>query len=123
MDIPRANSTSLFDVYLRLRPSYNPTSERFLGLDDPSDGHHTHITVKPPSNDHRKRAIEKFGFTRVFEETASQRDVFDDINLAPSIEGVIAPEGKVGKDALVATLGMTGSGKVKEWTSHGIRNP
>lgn len=106
MEPPRPTTSPLFDVYLRLRPSFNPNAERFL------EGDETHVTIKPPASDHRKRAIERFGFTRVFDEAASQRDVFDTTTLLPMLKGVLAPEGKGGKDGLLATLGVTGSGKV-----------
>jgi len=107
-------STSLFDVFLRLRPPHTSSSdERFIDLDESSHGFSTHITIKPPTNDFRKRAVEKFAFTRVFEDTATQLDVFDGVQILPLVEGVLGQEGKDGKDSLLATLGVTGSGKVK----------
>ncbi|KAL9130632.1 MAG: hypothetical protein Q9217_001246 [Psora testacea] len=66
----------------------------------------THITIHPP-NDSRKRAVEKFAFTKVFEEPAEQIDIFKGTGLRPLIEGVLGE----GRDGLVATLGVTGSGK------------
>lgn len=110
--------TSLFQVYLRLRPpiTNNDESERFLAVEPPeasSDDREivtpvaTHITLQPPS-DSRKRAIERFGFTKVFEEAASQLDVFHDTGMEAIVRGVL----KEGRDGLVATLGVTGSGKV-----------
>lgn len=68
----------------------------------------THITLNPPS-DSRKRAVEKFAFTRVFEEQADQMDVFKGAGILPLVGGVLG-EGR--RDGLVATLGVTGSGKV-----------
>ena len=112
MDAAKGPSTSLFDVFLRFRPPHAQASESFVDLDEPSDGCHTHITVKPPVSDGRKRAIEKFGFTRIFEEKASQQDIFNGVSLLPQLEGILASGGKAGKDALLATLGVTGSGKV-----------
>lgn len=118
-------STSLFQVYLRLRPSPSPnlpqiqevlypqlsTAERFLTVEPPSadneDCLSTHITLHPPS-DSRKRAVEKFAFTKVFEEHTAQLDIFKGTGVVPLIEGVLAE----GRDGLVATLGVTGSGKV-----------
>lgn len=70
----------------------------------------THITLNPPSD--RRRAIEKFAFTRVFEEDATQLDLFQGIGVLPLVEGVLAPHGGDGTDGLLATLGVTGSGKV-----------
>lgn len=109
---------SLFQVYLRLRPPFaqNDENERFLAVEPPEacqdDGEivapvPTHITLQPPS-DSRKRAIEKFGFTKVFEEHASQLDVFHDTGMESLVRGVL----KENRDGLVATLGVTGSGKV-----------
>lgn len=115
--------TSLFQVYLRLRPpmqqniAEQPT-EPWLLVEQPSqqsvtqDGttekpYPTHITLQPP-NDSRKRAIERFGFTKIFHEHASQMEVFDEIGAVENIQNVL----KTGRDGLIATLGVTGSGKV-----------
>lgn len=67
----------------------------------------THITIHPPS-DSRKRAVEKFAFTKVFEEGATQLDIFKGVGVVPLVEGVLVE----GRDGLLATLGVTGSGKV-----------
>lgn len=113
MDSISKPSVSLFEVYLRLRPPHTTSSDdRFLEVDEASHGVSTHITIKPPMNDVRKRAVERFGFTKVFEETASQLDLFNNANILPLIAGVVGQNGKDGKDALLATLGVTGSGKV-----------
>lgn len=128
-------SHNLFEVYLRLRPppTGSSTPDRILtvephtsedphqhgeGMDvDGSDDSHagtrrvaSHITLNPPTD--RRRAIEKFAFTRVFEEDASQLDVFHCTEIVPMVENVLAPNGGEGTDAMVATLGVTGSGKV-----------
>jgi hypothetical protein len=113
MDKPQ---NSLFEVFLRLRPSVNTATEaaeRFLDVEDGAEGEFPkHITIKPPANDHRKRAVERFAFTRVFEEAASQLDVFNDTGVLPLVEGVLGADGRDGRDGLLATLGVTGSGKV-----------
>lgn len=124
---PSPNQTSLFQVYLRLRPpitqqeaSNAHRGERFLNVEPPTPvegnpnshdttSHPTHITLQPP-NDSRKRAVEKFAFTRVFQEDAKQLDVFENTGLPSLINGVL----NEGRDGLVATLGVTGSGKVRE---------
>ena len=124
---PNLSSTSLFQVYLRLRPHGStaaaaaaaapsiyptlPSPERFLTV-EPAENEHqdappTHITIRPPS-DSRKRAVEKFAFTKVFEEPTSQLEVFDGAGAVPIVEGVL----NEGRDGLIATLGVTGSGKV-----------
>jgi kinesin motor protein len=106
-----SSPTSLFDVYLRLRPSLAGGTDRFLDVEPPDyDCYPKHITIKPPSNDHRKRAVEKFAFTRVFEENASQLDTFRGAGVLPLLDGVLAADGK-SRDGLLATLGVTGSGK------------
>ncbi|KAJ5918713.1 hypothetical protein N7454_009857 [Penicillium verhagenii] len=108
---------SLFQVYLRLRPPMtekHDESERFLAVETPEAQEDveivapvpTHVTLQPP-NDSRKRAIEKFGFTKVFEESATQLDIFHDTGMESLVRGVL----KEGRDGLVATLGVTGSGK------------
>lgn len=129
MESPTAiNSTSsLFEVYLRLRPppistqQLHPTlpiPERFLTIEEPTEeeledgtASPTHITLNPP-NDNRRRAVERFAFTRVFEEESSQLDVFQGTGVLPLVEGVLGPNGGEGRDGLLATLGVTGSGKV-----------
>ncbi|KAK0645374.1 P-loop containing nucleoside triphosphate hydrolase protein [Cercophora newfieldiana] len=104
-------SHNLFQVYLRLRPAQGTQGERFLAVEEPEESHAPpkHITLNPPND--RRRAVEKFAFTQVFEEDASQLDVFHCTNVAGLVEGVLAPHGGDGTDALLATLGVTGSGK------------
>ncbi|THC95277.1 hypothetical protein EYZ11_005232 [Aspergillus tanneri] len=123
MNPAKLSQSSLFQVYLRLRPPVSQQQvdqvERCLTVDYPETKNQTqneqdgilsygptHITLQPPS-DARKRAVEKFGFTKVFEESASQLDVFRDTGLESLIRGVLLE----GRDGLVATLGVTGSGK------------
>ncbi|KAI7179929.1 P-loop containing nucleoside triphosphate hydrolase protein [Hortaea werneckii] len=107
-------SAALFDVYLRLRPSASAAGkERFLDVEDTRQAHQlpTHITIKPPADDKRKRAVERFGFTRVFEERCGQRELLESIGILPILEGVLGQPGREGRDGLLATLGVTGSGK------------
>jgi len=111
MDPPPRPSSALFDVYLRLRPS-NSANPRFLTVEERHDSHPTHITVRPLVNDNRKRAVERFAFTQVFEEDARQMETFKGTGIVPMIEGVMGAPGRHGRDGLLATLGVTGSGKV-----------
>jgi transcriptional accessory protein Tex/SPT6 len=113
------SQAALFQVYLRLRPP--PTnqqlpSERFLSVEEPAndDALPTHITLNPP-NDNRRRAVEKFAFTTVFEEESTQLDLFHGTGVLPLVEGVLGPHGGDGRDGLLATLGVTGSGKVHQF--------
>lgn len=114
----------VFQVYLRLRPPLSQQDaqrgERFLTAESPSPLQNastdkpaatasTHVTLQPPS-DNKKRAVEKFAFTKVFEETSSQLELFQDAGMEPLIRGVLLE----GRDSLVATLGVTGSGKVRK---------
>lgn len=114
--ISSSKSSSLFQVYLRLRPPPGLVSstDRFITIEPPATDAPstapTHITLDPPND--RRRAVEKFVFTQVFEEDASQLDVFHCTNILPLVEGILAPHGGEGTDALLATLGVTGSGKV-----------
>ncbi|KAK4570318.1 hypothetical protein LTR86_002398 [Recurvomyces mirabilis] len=109
-------TTSLFDVFLRLRPSSAVDKERFLDVEQAESTATgtqapTHITIHPPANDNRKRAVEKFAFTSVFEEHVGQREIFESTGIVPIVEGVLGGQGREGRDGLVATLGVTGSGK------------
>ena len=129
--LPKSQA-SLFEVYLRLRPPPTPapnsssqqqvpTPERFLSVEDPTrattddttcaNSFPTHITLNPP-NDNRRRAVEKFAFTKVFEEDSSQLDLFRGTGVVKLVEGVLGRGGGEGRDGLLATLGVTGSGKV-----------
>lgn len=118
---PTNSPSSLFQVYLRLRPpisqQHDDQPERCLTVEAPdaspsqadnSMATPNHITLQPPS-DARKRGVEKFGFTQVFDESASQLNVFEDTDLQSVIKGVLLEQ----RDGLVATLGVTGSGKVR----------
>ena len=127
------SSSSLFQVYLRLKPPIAspvassatskslypelPAPERYLTVEEPhlDDGldSPTHITVTPPT-DSKRRAVEKFAFTQIFEEASSQLDVFGGTGVVPLIEGVLGDDGRSGRDGLLATLGVTGSGKVQK---------
>lgn len=119
-----SKSNNLFQVYLRLRPPQAgaTATDRFLDVEPPAadapSKAPTHIQLNPPND--RRRAIEKFCFTQVFEEDASQLDVFHCTNILPLVEGVLAPHGGEGTDALLATLGVTGSGKVRDYKSLGM---
>ncbi|KAI9663415.1 MAG: hypothetical protein M1829_006107 [Trizodia sp. TS-e1964] len=123
----RPAHSSLFQVYLRLKPPQTPAiqsqtplypvlpgPERYLTVESPSlpteHGMPTHITITPPSES-RRRAVEKFAFTKVFQEDAQQLDIFKGSGLLPLIEAALGSDGRHGRDGLLATLGVTGSGK------------
>lgn len=99
---------------MRPPPSHgNLGTERILDVEVTEDKPRTtHITLNPPTD--RRRAIEKFAFTQVFGEEATQLDVFHCTEIVSLVEGVLAPAGGEGTDAVVATLGVTGSGKVRD---------
>lgn len=122
MESPQKTSRNLFEVFLRLRPPPPGAAlcDRILNVEEPEEySHPRHITLNPPSD--RRRAIEKFAFTRVFEEEATQLDVFHCTEIVPLVEGVLAPQGGEGTDAVVATLGVSGSGKVTDICWHAGR--
>jgi hypothetical protein len=119
-----APQTSLFQVYLRLRPpteSLSPKepSDQWLIVEppvqvaaneenSPMPSISTHVTLQPP-NDSRKRAVERFNFTKIFKEEATQLDVFEETGAINAVRSLIVEE----RDGLLATLGVTGSGKVQ----------
>lgn len=118
---PAQGQTSLFQIYLRLRPPINenagsqaPKSDTYLTVEpantedsNSAEKWPTRITVQPP-NESRKRAVEKFAFTKVFEEQTKQLDIFEETGMDSLMKGVLAE----GRDGVVATLGVSGSGKV-----------
>lgn len=112
MESQSKNATPLFDVFLRLRPPTPHASERFLTVERDTNGNAAQVTINPPHDDYRRRAIEKYAFTNIFEEDASQLDVFNGANISALIQGALGSQDKLGKDGLLATLGVTGSGKV-----------
>lgn len=61
--------------------------------------------------------MEKFAFTQVFEEETEQIDLFSGVGVPAVVEGVIGAGsvGGLGRDGVVATLGVTGSGKVSNF--------
>lgn len=127
MEPPQKPQSALFQVYLRLRPApaagqlFSSTSnpDRFITVEAAEqDELPTHITLNPPNDNHRRRAVEKFAFTKVFEENSNQLDIFQGTGVLPLVEGVLGPHGGEGRDGLVATLGVTGSGKVSLLISH-----
>lgn len=113
---PKPSAASLFQVYLRLKPTISQAakSTRFLtvnqSVSSADDSIPAHITVVPPTES-RRRAVEKFAFTRIFEEDATQLDILRSSGIVPLIEGVIGTESHAGRDGLIAALGMSGSGK------------
>ncbi|PSR92151.1 P-loop containing nucleoside triphosphate hydrolase protein [Coniella lustricola] len=115
------DAQSLFHVFLRLRPppaglpARQLAGSSFISIEPPPAdalsnlSAPTCITLTPPKD--RRRAVEKFTFTRVFDQDASQLDVFHCTHIISLVEDLLAPQGGVGTDALLATLGVTGSGK------------
>jgi hypothetical protein len=94
-----------FQVYLRLRPSSAQSSvseHRFLSA---APGQWDKIIVTPPDRAARTRTIDKYSFTKVFDESAQQLEVFEE-TLLPLVADAIK-----GSDGMLATLGVTGSGK------------
>jgi len=106
-------STQAFDVFLRLRPSLTGNTERFLLAEGTTDPDQTpqFVTIQPPANDPRKRAVEQFAFTKIFHENSSQLDIFQGTGVLSLIDGILGADGR-SRDGLLATLGVTGSGKV-----------
>lgn len=103
-------SATYFRVFLRLRPASVQSSispSRFLHLTaDPLNSSEIprSIHVTPPATS-KTRPLEKFTFQRVFDEHTPQLDIFRETVL-PLIQDAV-----MGKDAMLATLGVTGSGK------------
>ncbi len=99
----QAPPAQYFQVFLRLRPSSLQSSisaTRFLS----TSAGQSHVYVTPPERN--RRAIEKFAFTTIFDENSTQLDVFQETVL-PLVQDVVK-----GRDGMLATLGVTGSGKV-----------
>ncbi|KAH9488564.1 Kinesin-like protein kif23 [Bulinus truncatus] len=107
----QASSPSQYEpveVYCRLRP-----------VDDPNDVvcvkpiGDTMVQLVPPENSSLRNGVLKeyqYTFRQVFDETASQKTVFDQTAL-PLVEDLVA-----GKNGLLFTYGVTGSGKTYTMT-------
>ncbi|CUS07317.1 unnamed protein product [Tuber aestivum] len=101
---PPPTTAQLFQVFLRLRPTSPQSSvseTRFLTA---VPGQNC-VYVTPPQQRSRFRAIERFGFTSIFDELSEQKDVFVE-TVMPLLQQAIS-----GRDGTLATLGVTGSGK------------
>lgn len=95
------NTHHLFQVFLRLRPPHSSSQGvQFLST-IPGQ---SHVYVTPPEKN-RFRVIEKFSFTEIFGPESTQRDIFEGTVL-PLLQDTVK-----GRDTLLATLGVTGSGK------------
>ncbi|RKF82950.1 Kinesin-like motor protein 9 [Golovinomyces cichoracearum] len=120
METQSITQSALFQVFLRLRPPHSTlvpnkclsSPERILSVEEPSSPgtSPSYVTLIPP-NDNRRRAVEKFAFTHIFKEEANQLDVFHGTGVLPLIEGALGIKEDEGRDGLLATLGVTGSGK------------
>ncbi|RKF80876.1 Kinesin-like motor protein 9 [Golovinomyces cichoracearum] len=120
METESTTQSALFQVFLRLRPPHSTlvpnkclsSPERILSVEEPSSPSTSpsYVTLIPP-NDNRRRAVEKFAFTHIFKEEANQLDVFHGTGVLPLIEGALGINEHEGRDGLLATLGVTGSGK------------
>jgi len=102
---PPPPTAQLFQVFLRLRPSSPQSSVSETPFLTTATGQNF-VYVTPPQERNRFRAIEKFGFTRIFDELSEQKDVFAE-TVMPLLQQAIN-----GRDGTLATLGVTGSGKV-----------
>ncbi|KAF6205323.1 hypothetical protein GE061_019493 [Apolygus lucorum] len=98
-------------VFCRVRPHPShpaPTNETAcLRIDPPC-----HIHLLPPSSVNRNVPTRELQYTfkQVFNETASQKEVFEEVAL-PQIKCLLA-----GKSSLLFTYGVTGSGKTYTMT-------
>lgn len=94
-----------FQVFLRLRPTGEQSSVSPAPFITTQPGV-PHVFVTPPDR-RGTRPIDKFSFTKVFEENSDQLDVFGE-TVYPLLRDCLN-----GQDAMLATLGVTGSGKVR----------
>ena len=120
-----SNTPTYFLVFLRLRPSsaHHPsfTDVRFISpapaAPGPSSSSSSNsIFISPPDRartttgngggNGARGTTDKYTFSKVFAESASQREVFTTTAL-PLVRDAI----QLGRDAMLATLGVTGSGK------------
>ncbi|KAI5813865.1 P-loop containing nucleoside triphosphate hydrolase protein [Pyronema omphalodes] len=96
-----------FQIYLRLRPSTatNPRDKEFLtnGGNNFNRINATSILCTPPTGARGK--ADKYTFTSVFPSSAGQMEVFTTA-VAPLVQDALH-----GRDGMLATLGVTGSGK------------
>lgn len=100
------NHNQYFRVYLRLRPSFKPSNGTTRFINASLDKNHIYISPPTTHTSNRAPSIDKYSFTRVFDESSQQVDVFIETAL-PLVRDAITK----GHDGMLATLGVTGSGK------------
>ncbi|GAB1605824.1 kinesin-like protein KIF23 isoform X2 [Argonauta hians] len=94
------------EVYCRIKPADDPSSVCLK-----TDGHNQVRLIQPPDGNRNTQPREfLYTFQQVFDETSSQKEVFDIVAL-PLVEDLIA-----GRNTLLFTYGVTGSGKTYTMT-------
>ncbi|KAF7998097.1 hypothetical protein HCN44_009495 [Aphidius gifuensis] len=99
-------------VYCRIRPMQKLTDESCIKIISP-----TTILITPPESSVNYRSNNKdieTSFTKIFEDDATQKIVFNEVAL-PFVENLLT-----GKNSLLFTYGVTGSGKT--YTMTGDKN-
>ncbi|XP_044000991.1 kinesin-like protein KIF23 [Aphidius gifuensis] len=105
---PNVSSKDPVQVYCRIRPMQNPTDESCMKIISP-----TTLVITPPESAINFRSNSKdiqTSFTKIFDDNISQKELFNEVAL-PFVENLIA-----GKNSLLFTYGVTGSGKTYTMT-------
>ncbi|CAM0137021.1 unnamed protein product [Umbelopsis sp. WA50703] len=102
-------------AFLRIRPNLLPESEQAPYMEMVDD---VEVSMLPPEDSNayrtRNRAPERYKFTKIFDESVSQKQFFDETAL-PLVEDVLN-----GENALLFAYGVTNSGKT--YSIQGTRN-
>lgn len=106
---PRSNQKETLQVYCRLRPTLTTTELSCVRMISDST---VVLTVPESAVNFRPGSCKEYQYTfkRVFSESSTQKEIFDDIAL-PLVEQLIR-----GRNGLLFTYGVTGSGKTYTMT-------
>lgn len=101
------NKDSL-QVYCRLKPITQTETSCIKVISDTT----VQLTVQDAINNTKTGACKQYTFKRIYTESNSQKDIFDDVAL-PLVEQLVK-----GKNGLLFTYGVTGSGKTYSMTGN-----
>lgn len=101
---PKSDNNDSLQVFCRLKPLSSSKTSCINVISDTT----VQLNIQDPTS--MKSTAKQYTFKRIFTDTHSQKDVFDDVAL-PLVEKLIS-----GKNSLLFTYGVTSSGKTYTMT-------